>query len=558
MKNEIQIVIKGKKYSDILYVNKNITVEEILNHSNYPDKKKIIAALVNNVYHDLSEEILYDSQIEFISIKSNKGLRIYRSTAVFILSYVIKKIYSKNILNIGPSIQFNFYFDLQDKKKINNQMLLRLRKEFDNTVNANLKIEKLILTKKEAVNYYRKMKEQDKTYLAEDLNWDNIRFYKLNNFQDVCAGPIAPYTGMIKKYKFIPYPPGFLLVFPKIIKSRFKILKSVTPKKLSKVFLETRDWYETQEVYNVTKLNKLIKQKKLSDIINVSEAFHEKRISIIADEISKRKNDIKFILIAGPSSSGKTTFAKRLSIQLRVNSIKPISISIDNYFVNREKTPRDENGNFDFECLEALDLNLFNQHLSDLLKGKTIQMPLFDFHKGHRRKDKTIPMKLDEDQIVLIEGIHGLNEKLTYSVPKNKKFKIYVSALSQLRISNNFRIPTRDTRLFRRIVRDYTYRNHSAYETLKMWRSVRRGEEKNIFPFQEDADIIFNSGLIFETAILKKKAYKYLKMVSHNVPEYAEAKRLIHILDFFLEGDDKYVPKVSILREFVGGSAFKY
>lgn len=557
MKKEVQAIIKSDKFSTIKYIAKGTTANEILDIIKFPNKKEIIAACVNNVYCDLSEKIRYDSEIYYISLQNKRSLEFYRNTTVFLISYVINKIFKKNILMIGPSILFNYYFDLQMEKKINNKILHQINKEFDNIVNSHLDIKTLYIPEKKAIKYYKEIKEFDKAMLIQYLNRDYIKFYKIDDFQDMCAGPLAPNTGMIKKYKFIMYPPGFLIRFPGLVKNKYKFLKSGTPKKLSKVFLETRDWYQTQNVSNVTQLNNLIKQDKLTEIINISEAMHEKKISLIADQIAKRQKDIKFIFISGPSSSGKTSFAKRLSIQLRVNSLKPISISIDNYFLNRDQTPKDKKGNYDFECLEALDIHLFNHHLNDLLKGRTIEMPKFNFLKGIR-KEKTVSLKLKEDQIILIEGIHGLNEKLTYSVPKNKKYKIYVSALSQLSISNNFRIRTRDTRLFRRIVRDFVYRNHSAYDTLKMWKNVRKGEEKYVFPFQEDADIIFNSGLIYETSILKPMAYKYLKMISHNVPEYTEARRLLNILDYFLPASSKIVPNVSILREFIGGSAFRY
>ncbi|MBU1076964.1 MAG: nucleoside kinase [Spirochaetes bacterium] len=557
MKTDIQVIIKAYNFSSIEYVKTGTTAAEILKNSRVSNKKEIIVAIVNNVYCDLSKVINHDSDIQYISINQISGLKFYRYTTVFILSYVIFKLYKKNILNIGPSIHFNFYFDLQLNDRINNKNLKKIEQEFSRIVASNLKIQTVYLTKQEAIRYYEKHHDHDKVKLMQYLNKDQIKFYKIGNYYDVCAGPIALNTGIIKKYKFCLYPPGFLIEFPQIKKSRSKILKTVNPKKLSKVFLETRNWYKIQNITNVAQLNDLIKHDKLSEIINISEALHEKKISLIADEITKRKKDIKFILIAGPSSSGKTSFVKRLSIQLKVNGLKPVSISIDNYFVSREQTPKDDKGNYDFECLEALDVDLFNEHLNDLLKEEKIEMPKFDFLKGSR-KEKTIPLKLKEDQIILIEGIHGLNEKLTFAVPKNKKFKIYVSALSQLRISNNFRIPTRDTRLFRRIVRDFTYRDHTAHETLLMWKNVRRGEEKYVFPFQEDADIIFDSGLIYETSILKPLAYKYLKMVSHNVPEYAEARRLLDTLDYFLPASEKSVPKISLLREFIGGSTFTY
>jgi len=273
--------------------------------------------------------------------------------------------------------------------------------------------------------------------------------------------------------------------------------------------------------------------------------------------ITAKKDHIKLISIAGPSSSGKTTFAKRLSIQLKVNGLHPVALSLDNYFVNREQTPRDENGNYDFEALEALDLKLLNKHLQALMAGKTVNIPKFDFKTGKRKKETT-PLKIDKNQIIIIEGIHGLNEKLTASISSKNKFKIYVSALIQLRISNFHRIPTTDLRLLRRIVRDSIFRGNSPEDTIKMWPIVRRGEERNIFPFQEDADVIFNSALIYEIPILKQYAEKLLLSVTYKRKEYYEAKRLLNLLAFFKSASNKNIPGISIIREFIGGSSFHY
>lgn len=424
-------------------------------------------------------------------------------------------------------------------------------------IKKDIPFRKEILSSEEAIRFYESKNEKDKANLIRTSGLEYVKFYVIENFKELCNGPLAPSTGYITKFKIVPYPPGFLLMFPKIYNKRLLIKYEKTPKKLSKVFLETRNWYKEQGVSNVAHLNQIILDNKLSELITISEALHEKRIAYIADVITRRRDEIKIVLIAGPSGSGKTTFSKRLGIHLRVNGIRPVAISLDNYFVDREKTPRDEKGNYDFECLEALDVKLLNKHLIQLLEGKTIMMPKFDFHKGKRKKER-IPLKLEKDQIIIIEGIHGLNEKLTAQIPSKNKFKIYVSALTQLRLSSYHRITTTDTRLLRRIVRDYLFRSHTALDTLRMWPSVHRGEEKYIFPFQEDADIMFNSALIYETAVLKPFVYKYLLGVSHRYPEYVEARRLLELLDFFVDAPSKDVPKTSILREFIGGSSFKY
>jgi len=536
---------------------KGVTVEQILEKINYSKKDLVISAIVNNVYTELNRGIYKNSIVKFVSLMSEKGLQIYRNTAILILSYAVKQIFQKNILNIGPSIQFNYFFDLQGYGKVSSSILKQIEKEFANIVNENLHIKSFYLPKRKAYQFYKKINDKEKMRFVLNVPYKSLKFYKINNFQDICDSPVATHTGIVSKYKFVPYSSGFLIEFPRIVKNKLKILKLAKPSKISKVFLETRNWYKLQGVSDVSQLNLIIKKKQLSEIINISEALHEKRISYIADKITDNRKYIKFVLIAGPSSSGKTTFAKRLSIQLRVNGLNPVAISLDNYFLDREKTPKDEKGNYNFDCLEALDLELFNKHLEMILKGKDIEIPVFNFHKG-RRDEKTISLPYQKDHIILIEGIHGLNEKLTYSIPKNRKFKIYVSAVSQLRITNNYRIATRDTRLIRRIVRDKQFRDNDALKTLQMWPSVRRGEEKYIFPFQEDADIIFNSALVYETAILKPFAFKFLKEVPKKSSEYAEAKRLMEILGYFFTAPLDMVPKVSILREFTGGSVFHY
>lgn len=556
--NKVNVTIEWPdNSSSIRQVKKSTSINELLQDIDHKGKQDIIAANINNTYCDLHEKINQHSIIRLISLKNKTGLQIYRNTAIFILGFAAAKIFGKNILDVGPSIQFNYYFDIETNKKVTGKMLKRIKKEFDSLVKANLLIERISLPRDKAVKYFRKAGELLKTSLIKSSQNKTIKLYKIGKYKNICDNPVGINTGIIQKYRFVLYSPGFLIEFPRVVNNELKILKLARPNKLSKIFLETRDWYKTQGVSCVSQLNDIIRKKELSELINISEALHEKRISIIADKITKRRKELKFILIAGPSSSGKTTFAKRLSIQLKVNGLKPVSISLDNYFVDRESTPRDENGNYDFDCLEALDLELFNRHLTALLKEKDIEIPVFDFRKK-KRIDKTIPFKSLQDQIILIEGIHGLNEKLTYAIPGNRKFKVYVSAVSQLRLANDYRIATRDARLIRRIVRDYNFRSNSAYETLKMWNNVRKGEERLIFPFQEDADIIFNSALIYETCVLKPLAGKCLKMVSSKVPEYAEVQRLLDILGFFCPASFKDVPKVSILREFIGGSAFEY
>ncbi len=555
MRRLIQIIVGDEK--KITYIERNKTVSEIIDILKISKKKNIIAAIVNNEYYDLSDKISNHSVIKFIYINSEDGLKIYRDTMTHILAYAVKKIFGKDILAIGPSIRYNYYFDLEGDIKIDKRVLKRIEEEMWKIIKKDIVIKKEILSKDEGVVFYKTKKENYKSELIRTSNKKTFKFYSIDNFKELCDGPLAPSTGIMKRFKLILYDPGFLLVMPRVTNEKVEMRYEKSPKKLSKVFLETRNWYINQGFSTVADLNNIILNNRLSEIITISEALHDKKISEIADIITKGRKEIKIVLIAGPSSSGKTTFLKRLGIYLKVNFIKPVGISLDNYFIDRDKTPLDENGNYNFEALEALDLKLLNNHLTSLLAGKTVMLPLFDFHKG-RRKKKRKEMKLGKDEILIIEGIHGLNEKLTSSIPKQNKFKIYVSALSQLRLSEYHRITTTDTRLLRRIVRDSLFRNHNAYDTLRMWYSVHRGEEKYIFPFQEDADIMFNSSLIYEISVLKPFVYKYLLEVPHTTEEYAEAKRLIDLLDYFVEASPRDVPKTSILREFIGGSSFKY
>ncbi|MBN1897627.1 MAG: nucleoside kinase [Spirochaetes bacterium] len=556
MRKKIQVVIKEINTTTIDYIERKTSISDLVKRIQIPPKK-IIAAYLNNNLVDLSANINHNSEIFLIRTDSSQGLSIYRDTAAHILALAVKKIFGRDILNIGPSIRYNYYFDLDIKVKINKRLLSQIENVMRSIIVKDLPIEKKIVPAKTGISFYRSKKEFDKADLIATSEMEYVKFYSIQNFQELCPGPVAPSTGFITQFKLISYPPGFLLLFPKLIKGKLLIKPDKTPKQLSKVFLETRNWYQDLGVSSVSHLNKVIMNKELGELITISEALHSKRIAQIADTITKKRNEVKLVLIAGPSASGKTTFLKRLYINLRVNGIKPVSISLDNYFLDRKYTPRDKDGHYNFECLEALDLELLNKHLCELMKGKTIFRPKFDFKQGSRKKEK-VPLKLIKDQILIIEGIHGLNEKLTRGIPRKNKFKIYVSALSTLRLSDSHRITTTDTRLLRRIIRDAQYRGYSAVSTLKNWPKVHDGEERYIFPFQEMADIMFNSALVYEISVIKSMAQKLLLKVSYKEKEYSEARRLLDLLEFFRSAPGRDVPKTSILREFLGGSSFNY
>ena len=335
-----------------------------------------------------------------------------------------------------------------------------------------------------------------------------------------------------------------------------KLVRFPNPKKLFQVFEEYEQWAEILGISDIVSLNDRIARGEISDVIKIAEALHEKKIARIADEVRKQSKRVRIILIAGPSASGKTTFSKRLAIQLRVNCLDPITISIDNYFLERDDTPRLPDGSYDFESIKAIDVNLLNRHLMKLLKGREVHIPQFNFNEGKRHQGKSI--RIHENQILIIEGIHGLNEQLTQQIPRERKLKIYISALTQLNIDNDHRISTRDTRILRRMVRDRLFRGHSANETFKLWKNVQKGEDVNIFPFQEEADIMFNSALVYELSVLKRFAIPLLQSVPQRLKNYSKSRRLLEVLSFFLDTAPSEVPPTSILREFIGKSSFLY
>ena len=379
--------------------------------------------------------------------------------------------------------------------------------------------------------------------------------YFCENYYNYSYEIIADATGKAKVFDVVKYQDGFLIRYPSS-KTPTEMSEFKDTKKLSWALEEFEKIHSVLDVLTVYKLNKAVEEGRIKDIIMLAEALHEKKIANIADDIKKRKNT-KMVLIAGPSSSGKTTFAQRLGIQLRLNGLKPVTISVDNYFVERQDTPRDENGEYNFECIEAIDLKLFNEHLVKLLNGEEIEVPEFDFSVGTKRYNGK-KMKLADDEILVIEGIHCLNDKLTSQISKDQKYKIYISALTVLNMDRYNRISTTDTRLVRRIVRDYQFRGYSALHTLNTWHKVTEGEEKNIFPYQENANVIFNTSLIYELGVLKNIAMPLLEEIKPEDPEYAEARRLINMLKYFREIPAEYVPANSLIKEFVGGGNFKY
>ena len=440
-----------------------------------------------------------------------------------------------------------------DNMQITKEMIENIKQKMIEITNKDLPITKVTMTTEEAEEFYEKERSLKGRVQLDSKQKDGVSLYYCEDYYNYFYGVMPISTGIVKTYDIKKYKDGFLVRFPS--KTNQNVLSEyVENKKLFTTLNEYEDLHRILNINTLYKLNKIVREDKITEHILLAEALHEKKIAQIADDIAT-KNKVKMILIAGPSSSGKTTFAQRLGLQLRLLGLRPVTISVDNYFVEREQTPKDSNGNYDFECLEAIDLELFNKHLKKLLQGREIKVPTFDFAHGTKVYDgKT--MRLRKDDVLVIEGIHCLNDKLTVSIPKEQKYKVYISALTVLNIDYYNRISTTDTRLIRRIVRDNQFRNYKALHTLEMWYSVNRGENKYIYPFQEEADVMFNTSLIYELGVLKDYAIPLLKEIDNTHREYSEAKRLIRLLSYFESIPTKAIPETSLLREFIGGSIF--
>ena len=541
-KDKIFEADKGKRISELFE-------EEIKN-----SEHAVISAVFNNEYVNLDYKINEDGVVKFVDISTKEGMRIYRRTLIYILSKALKNMNLEYRITVNHQL-YNATFCEVDNVAITEKFVRDVSEEMRRIIKKNLPIEKVVMTREEASNFYKRNKTS-RGLLQYDLEENKeIKMYFCEDYFNYCYGELANRTGITKIFEIMKYKDGILMRYPDTNKPE-QMAKLIQYRKIEWALDEYDDIHKILNVNTVYKLNTAIEQDRIKDVIMLDEALHEKKIAKIADKIAKNRK-IKMILIAGPSSSGKTTFAQRLGIQLRLNRIKPVTISVDNYFVERKDTPRDENGNYDFECIEAIDLELFNEHLNKLLHGKEIEMPEFDFYEG-KKKYKGKKLRLHKDEVLVIEGIHCLNDKLTSRIPKSQKYKIYISALTVLNMDRYTRISSGDTRLIRRIVRDHQFRGYSAKHTLKNWKMVTRGETKNIFPFQEDANTIFNTSLIYELGVLKGLAIPMLKEVKKEAEEYAEAERLIHVLKYIKTIPTEDVPSNSLLKEFVGGGNFKY
>lgn len=546
----MKIVYKSQKNLEIENRQKVIDIfkEEIKNSEN-----NIIACKCNNEVKSLNYEVEPEDKVELIDTTTRDGRRVYIRGLLYIMAKALYELYPKALLTVNYQLSNSMLCEIENME-ITEEFIKKLSEKMNDIVKKDLEIKKIEMTKEEAIKFYEKEKTLRGILQLENKEKDEVSLYFCEEYYNYFYGVMPVSTGYIKKFEVIKYHDGFLLRYPS--KNSPNALDDYhETKKLLNTLDEYEDIHKTLGISTVYKLNKAISEGKAQDIISLAEALHEKKISDIADKIIERKN-VKAILIAGPSSSGKTTFAKRLGIQLRLNGLKPVTISVDNYFVERKDNPKHSDGTYDFECIEAIDLKLFNEHLTKLLNGEEIDVPTFNFKTGNKEYHGE-KMKLADDEVLVMEGIHCLNDKLTESIPKEQKYKIYISALTVLNIDYYNRISTTDTRLIRRIVRDYQFRSYSALHTLQTWLSVNKGEEKYIYPFQEEADSMFNTSLIYELCVLKKHAHPRLKEITNVSKEFSEAKNLYNLLNYFEDIPDELVPRNSLLREFIGGSIFE-
>lgn len=518
-----------------------------------------VSAKVNNKVESLDFRVYYNKDIEFLDITSSSGMRTYVRSLFFILVKAVEELYPQGSISLEHPISKGYFCKLHIDRTIGLDDVQRIKQKMQESIAADIPYTRTESHTEEVVRLFEKRGMMDKARLLDTYGQLYSYYYQLGDTVDCYYSSLVPSTGYIRLFDIVKYYDGLLLRIPSR-ENPTKLEEVVKQEKMLEVFQEYHRWNQILGISTVGDLNVACNEGHATDLINVSEALQEKKIAQIADEITHRDQDgkrVKLVLISGPSSSGKTTFSKRLSIQLMTNGLKPYPISLDDYFVNRNDTPLDENGKHDFESLYAVDLPFFEEQLSTLLNGGEVELPRYNFTTGKREMSGK-KLRIDEHMILIIEGIHALNPALTPHIPNENKYKVYVSALTTILLDNHNYIPTTDNRLLRRIIRDYKYRNYSAEETIARWPSVREGEEKWIFPYQENADAMFNSALLFELAVLKDYVEPVLRKVPNRCPEYSEAHRLLRFLNYFVSVQDKELPPTSLLREFLGGSSFQY
>ena len=517
---------------------------------------EILAVRINNEICSIDSNVEINCKLEPIFKNTKDGANVYRRSLCLLLATASHNLFPSSHLLVGHSLGYGYYYTLDTGAPITQEQITSLENEMQRLVELDLPVTTKTISYEDAIKLFE---ELNLTETRKQLNYiapQKVRINCIDKFSDMYFGPLVNSTGTLKIFSLMKYGEGFLLRFPKS-SDHSKLTVFEDQPKLFGIFKKYKQWGKQIGVTSAASLNELINNRKIEEFIDITETFQQKCIADIADQIAA-SNKVKVILIAGPSSSGKTTTSKKLALELRAIGYKPKVISLDCYYVGRERNPKDENGNYDYECLEALDIPLLNQNLVDLFEGKEVIIPSYDFNEGTPYFEEKNKMKLEANDILIMEGIHGLNDKLTPLIPNELKFKIYLSALTQLNLDNHNRISTSDNRLIRRIVRDARFRGKSAATTISMWPSVHKGEVMHIFPFQNNADAILNTALDYELSVLKIYAEPLLRCVNPTQPEYAEACQLLNFLNNFAPIPPTAVPSRSIIREFIGGSAFKY
>lgn len=521
----------------------------------FPPEIPCVAAFVNNQIRSLTYRLNISADIEPVLLNTPEGMLVYRRSLCYLLAMAEETVLPRHRLLINHSLG-NAYFYTVEGAPLSEEDIQTLRRELDRIIAQDVPINRGVASYTDAVQYFQERHRQLTALLVQGQNYSEVPVYRCNGFMDISHGPLIDRTGAVKTYEIELFGDGLLLIFP-TMEDPSRAGSGQRSRILFETYQEHKRWGKILGISSVGELTEITENGEIVEFIRVAEALHNRKIGAIADQIVTGTDGNRAVLIAGPSSSGKTTFTKKLAVQLRALGMVPVMISLDDYFVARDLTPRDENGELDFEHIQAIDIDLLNRHLLDLFNGKEVEIPSFNFktglpeYKGHT-------LKLPPKAVLLLEGIHGLNDALTPKVPREFKFKVYVSALTQLNLDNYNRIATTDNRLIRRIVRDYQFRGHSAADTLTMWPSVRRGENRNIFPFQDSADAVFNSALDYELGVLKSYVEPLLRRIKPGEEVYHEAFRLTTFLRNFTRIKDKRVPHDSILREFIGGSGFHY
>ncbi len=540
----------------VLQAERNTTLEEIFQILPEWKNPPIVGAIVNGQLRELTFPIKMDADVKTLNMADVDGARIYRRSLTFLLEAAFQDIYPEAKVTIDHAVASGgFYCQVDGMEDFSEEKVLRLENHMREIVKADKKFERKEVPLSEAIEYFNHKQQFDKIRLLKYRTKPHLVLYQLGEQKDYHHGYMVPSSGYLQYFNLIwMTPQSFILQYPRR-RSPMMLERIPENQQLLETFRLYGSWLKRLGVDNVGGLNDAIQEKRIREIILVSEAFHEMRIAEIARRISSESNRIRIVLIAGPSSSGKTTFSKRLSVQLLAQGITPFPLEMDNYFVDRDLTPKDEKGEFDFESITALNRALLEEHISTLIKGEQVQLPKFNFKLGKNFPGEIV--QLEPDQIILLEGIHGLNPKLLEKIPTERTFRIYISCLTQLNLDRHNRISTTDTRLIRRIVRDARERGYSAYDTIKRWESVGRGEKRHIFPYQDNADEVMNSALVYELSALKPFVEPLLRQVPFGTYEYVEAKRILSFLEWFLPLNTEMIPDNSILQEFLGASILK-